>query len=120
MHTYSFAGDLPQVVRLQGAFSELRGEGLAISRLPASVRHKTPEGLDVMARMPSGARLQFQTTATEIGLQLQTTAIANPTGDVRPVAIALESDGQFQTQTIAPNNRLVPDPKSPAWISVRT
>ncbi len=77
-------------------------------RLPAWTRAQVPQGLDVMVRMPSGVRLEFQSAATEIGLELLVTRM----GGNQPVALNLEFDNQVLTNHATQGNTIVPDASS--------
>jgi len=70
-----------------------RADGVSPRRLPDWTRPQLPQPMDVMARMPSGVRLAFETDSRRIALDVQTTKMVTPPQAPRPVAFDLVVDG---------------------------
>ena len=83
-----------------------RPEGLGPRRLPSWTRSQVPQGMDVMLRMPSGVRIQFDTDAVEIGLDVHVTRL----NQVRQPTFNFESGTLLLSATAEHGNRLQPDP----------
>lgn len=104
---------LGDIVRAYGAMDfDVSDEGVSPRRLPAWTRPQLPAPVDVMARMPSGVRLQFNTDTTRLGLTFLATtrhAIDRPR---RPVAFNLESGGRIHSARSVKGNTAVLNPQA--------
>ncbi len=104
---------LGNAVRAHGAMGfDERDEGICPRRLPDWTRAQLPAGTEVMARMPSGVRLQFNTDATRLGLAFLATtrhAIDRPR---RPVAFNLETGGRIYSARSTLGNTVVLNPRA--------
>ena len=99
------------LVRVHGALDyDKRDDGLGVRRLPSWTRIQTPQGLDVMSRMPSGVRIQFNTDATDVRLKVLTTTLRFQDGEPAPVAFQLETEKQLHLQYATNGNSIQNDP----------
>lgn len=106
---------IPNSVECIGALHlENSSSGLQPHRLPRWTHHQVPEGLGVMARMPSGVRLQFQTESENVGLELLVTRMLGQS----KVSVNLELEGQLHEAQISNGNRVVLDASEPAGYKV--
>ena len=100
-------------VRVYGAMDfDVGDEGISPRRLPDWTRPQLPAAVDVMARMASGVRLQFNTDATRLGLTFLTTtrhAIDRPR---RPVAFNLETGGRIYSARSAKGHTVILNPRA--------
>ena len=103
-----------------GAFDfDQRPEGISPRRLPAWTRPQLPQPVDVMARMPSGVRLAFETDSRRIALAVQTTKLQMPPLPARKPAFDLVVDGRDAgTQTSELGNTLVVDMTKPGMFDI--
>jgi hypothetical protein len=69
--------------------------------------------MDVIVRMPSGVRLQFDTDATRLGLTLLATNMVTPPAARRPIVCNLEVAGELRSAASDLGNTLVLDPRKP-------
>ena len=105
---------LGDVVRAYGAMDFDPGEeGLIPRRLPDWTRPQLPEAVDVVARMPSGVRLQFRTDTTRLGLAFLATARHMVGRPRRPMAFNLETGGQIHSACSDLGNTMIVDPQVP-------
>jgi hypothetical protein len=82
-------------VSIFGAFDfDQRAEGVSPRRLPAWTRPQLPQPMDVMARMPSGVRLAFDTDSRNLELSVQTTKFVAPPMPARLPTFDLVVDGK--------------------------
>ena len=99
MPSFSFTEIDPSRVRVHGSLDfDERPEGLGVRRLPEWTRPQVPQGLDVMARMPSGVRVQLFTDATEISLRALTTTFRFQNGEPARVPFQLQVGESFFTE----------------------
>ena len=97
------------LVAIHGAMDfDQRPEGIGPRRLPSWTRSQMPPGMDVMVRMPSGARVQFETDATEVGLSVHVTRL----NEVRAPVFNFESGDLLLSAESKLGNRLIPDASS--------
>ncbi len=101
-------------ISVQGAadFDE-RGEGISPRRLPGWTRRQLPDLMDVMVRMPSGVRLQFNTTATTLGLTFLATNMVTPPGERRPITFNLEVAEKLYSASSDKGNTIILNPEVP-------
>lgn len=93
-------------IAIHGALGfDERPEGLAPWRLPSWTRPQLPIGMDVMARMPSGVRVQFETDALDVGISVHVTRL----NEARAPTFNLEIDSLIQSATSTKGNRVIPD-----------
>lgn len=105
---------IPEIVCAYGAADfDQRGEGISPRRLPAWTRLQTPELMDVMVRMPSGVRLQFNTDSRRLGLRFLATNMVTPPTPRRPIVFNLETGGNLATAHSTRGNTIVLNPKIP-------
>ena len=90
-----------------------RESGLSPRRLPAWTRPQLPQAMDVMARMPSGVRLRFQTTSETLGLTLLTTRFVTPPAAPQPVSCNLEIAGELHHASSDLGNIITVDRRNP-------
>lgn len=90
-----------------------RDQGISPRRLPAWSRPQVPQMMDVMARMPAGVRLAFNTNSTSISLGVLTTTMVTPPRPARPVAFDLDIDGSVTTFESEKGNRILLDYANP-------
>ena len=115
MPSFDFKNLDLSVVRIHGALGfDNRPDGLGIRRLPDWTRPQIPQGMDVMARMPSGVRIQLYTDATEISVGALTTTMRFENGKRHPVPFQLQVGESLFTQSMAHGHLIKPDPASPA------
>lgn len=115
MQSFSFKDLNPELVRVHGALDfDDRPDGLGVRRLPDWTRSQVPQGLDVMARMPSGVRVQLRTDANEIALEALTTTLRFENGRPSAVPFQLQIGDDLTTQYMTKGNSIKPDPSSPA------
>ena len=107
-------------VSVFGAFDfDRRPEGVSPRRLPAWTRPQLPQPVDVMARMPSGVRLAFDTDSRRIALAVQTTKLQMPPLPARKPAFDLVVDGRDAgTFTSDLGNTLVVDMTKPGMFDI--
>jgi hypothetical protein len=98
-----------------GAFDfDRRADGVSPRRLPDWTRPQLPQPMDVMARMPSGVRLAFETDSRAIALDVQTTKMVTPPQAPRPVAFDLVVDGAVTSVDVTTRgNTIVLDRRDP-------
>ena len=119
MQTLSLKENIPGGIKVHGALDfDRRHEGLGVRRLPAWTRPQVPEGLDVMARMPSGVRICMQSNATRIGLDAITGALAQANGETRPVHFDLQMGDSIQNKQVEPTNKIVVRNSTPGQFEV--
>ena len=90
-----------------------RGEGISPRRLPRWTRPQLPELMDVMVRMPSGVRLQFNTNATQVGLSFLATNMVTPPTERRPITFNLEVAKNLLSANSTKGNTIVLNPRVP-------
>ncbi len=90
-----------------------RPEGLGVRRLPKWTRSQVPQGLDVMARMPSGVRIQLFTNASEIAIEALTTTFRFEDGKPASVPFQLQIGDTLYTQFMSRGHYIKPDESSP-------
>ena len=114
MQTLPIKQLVPGVIRAHGApdFDD-RGKGLSPRRLPDWTRQQIPELMDVIVRMPSGVRLQFNTDATRLGLTFLATNMVTPPSERRPVAFNLETGGTLYSANSTGGNTILLNPRVP-------
>lgn len=94
MSRYSGSDLAAGAVSVHGAFDfDRRPEGVSPRRLPAWTRPQVPRVMDAIVRMPSGVRLAFETDATTLTLDAQTTRMVTPPVAPQPMAFDLVVDG---------------------------
>lgn len=114
MESFSFNEIDPTLVNIHGSLDfDRRPEGLGVRRLPAWTRPQVPQGLDVMARMPSGVRVQLLTDATEISLRALTTTFRFENGEPAEVPFQLQVGDALDTKFMNRGHYIKPDPSSP-------
>lgn len=114
MQTLPIKDLIPDTVAAFGALDfDERGEGISPRRLPAWTRMQLPSLMDVIVRMPSGVRLQFDTDATRLGLTLLATNMVTPPAARRPIVCNLEVAGELRSAASDLGNTLVLDPRKP-------
>ena len=114
MASFSFSEFDPSLVRVHGSLDfDKRPEGLGVRRLPAWTRPQVPQGLDVMARMPSGVRIQLYTDATEITLEALTTTFRFENGKPAKVPFQLQIGDSLYTQFMSRGHYIKPEPSVP-------
>ena len=114
MESFSFNEIDPTLVNIHGSLDfDRRPEGLGVRRLPAWTRPQVPQGLDVMARMPSGVRVQLLTDATEISLRALTTTFRFENGEPAEVPFQLQVGDALDTKFMNRGHHIKPDPSSP-------
>jgi hypothetical protein len=97
---------------------DFRSKGVGPRRLPDWTRSQLPEMLSVMARMPSGVRLVFETDAREVILQALVTRIERQ-GEVAAAVFELESmTGDRRQIQVQGGNKLIIDPNDPSTFRV--
>lgn len=106
---------IPDSVECIGAqYLESSSAGLRPNRLPLWTHHQVPDGLGVMARIPSGVRLQFQTASKNVGLELLVTRMLGQS----KVSVNLEHEGELHEAQVTSGNRIVLDASEPAGYKV--
>ena len=114
MASFSFTDIDPSLVHVHGSLDfDKRPEGLGVRRLPAWTRPQVPQGLDVMARMPSGVRIQLLTDATEITLRALTTTFRFENGEPAKVPFQLQHGDSLYTSFMSHGHYIKPDPSVP-------
>ena len=114
MKTFEFKPDGSSVLRVHGALDfDTRADGLGVRRLPSWTRPQIPQGLDVMARMPSGVRIQLQTSASQIHLSTLTTTMRSLDGKAIDVPFQLEFENELHTSYASNGNWIKVDPTNP-------
>lgn len=105
---------VPDTVTVHGALDfDRRGDGLSPRRLPAWTRMQVPDMMDVMVRMPSGVRLQFNTPATRVGLTFLGTNTVMPGRERRPISFNLETGDTLLSTSSMLGNQILVDPAKP-------
>ncbi len=106
---------IPDSVECIGAqHLESSSTGLRPNRLPLWTHPQVPDGLGVMARIPSGVRLQFQTASKNVGLELLVTRMLGQS----KVSVNLEHEGELHEAQVTSGNRIVLDASEPAGYKV--
>ena len=104
---------LGHVVHASGAMGfDDQDEGISPRRLPDWTRPQLPAGVEVMARMPSGVRLQFNTDATRLGLAFLATARRQRDRPRRPIAFNLETGGRIHSARSNLGNTVILSPQA--------
>ena len=89
---------LKRTVRAYGALDFDAGEeGVSPRRLPDWTRPQLPAPVEVVARMTSGVRLQFNTDAKRLGLSFLATTRHTTERPRRPVTFNLETGGRIHS-----------------------
>ena len=102
---------LGDVVRAYGAMDFDEGEeGPCPRRLPNWTRPQLPEAVEVVARMPSGVRLQFSTDTTRLGVAFLATARHMVDRPRRPMVFNLETGGGIHSARSDLGNTMIVDP----------
>lgn len=119
MPTFDFQERDSATVNIHGALDfDKRTDGLGIRRLPAWTRPQVPQGLDVMARMPAGVRVQFQTDATSISLEALTTSLRFAEGDAISVPFQLQVETELRTEFMTRGHEIKPSPSAPQGFEI--
>lgn len=114
MAQYRFSSLDESICRIYGALDfDDRPDGLGIRRLPAWTRSQVPEGLAVMARMPSGVRVQIETDATEVVLEALTTSLRWVDGKSPNIPFQMQIGQALQTQHMSRGNLIKPNSSNP-------
>ena len=104
---------LGNAVRAYGAMDfDACDEGISPRRLPAWTRPQLPQAVEVMARMPSGVRLQFSTDTTRLGVEFLATARHMVDRPRRPMVFNLETGGCIHSARSDLGNTMIVDPKA--------
>lgn len=115
MESFSFSEFDPALINIHGSLDfDERPEGLGVRRLPAWTRPQVPQGLDVMARMPSGVRVQLLTDATVIALDALTTTFRLENGEPAEVPFQLQVGDALFTEFMSRGHYIKPDPSLPS------
>ena len=100
---------------VEGALElEHRGDAVSARRLPKWTRSQVPEGMDVMVRMPSSVRLQFQTDSTSVGVEFLSTLMMGS----RPACWNLQIEDEVFANRSSEGNHIVSDPSNPRGFRV--
>ena len=119
MKSTPFTSEPGNKLRIWGAFDfDQRPEGLGVRRLPAWTRPQVPEGLDVMARMPSGVRIQLKTDSTRIELNALSTSLRYSEEEGLRVPYQLQVGDEITTEYGTQGNRIQMKPDSPNGFEV--
>ncbi len=114
MESLNFTDIDPSRVHVHGSLDfDKRPDGLGVRRLPHWTRPQVPQGLDVMARMPSGVRIRFLTDATEISLKALTTTFRFEDGKPARVPFQLQVGESLFTEFMTRGHHIKPEPSSP-------
>jgi len=112
IQTFPITQVIPELIEARGAldFDERsyspdqvdndaeKRQGLSPRRLPDWTRMQVPQVMDVIVRMPSGVRLRFNTTATQVGLEFLATNLVNAGAERRQITFNLEMPGASGAQ----------------------
>ncbi len=113
MQSFSFLTLNPKVMRVHGSLDfDMRPNGIGVRRLPSWTHPQVPQGMDVMARMPSGVRVQLYTDAAEISLTALTTTFRYEDGSPAKVPFQLEAMDTVTTRFMATGNAIKPNPSA--------
>ena len=119
MDQYDFNQLLPDKINCHGGMDfDIRPNGVSPRRLPAWTRPQVPGLMDVIVRMPSGVRLVFETTASEITVHGLATNLVTPPAVKRPVVMDLVCAGQTYTAATLDGNTIFLDPANPGKIDL--
>jgi hypothetical protein len=116
MTTIAVSELTPDQVSWCGAMDfDQRPNGLSPRRLPAWTRPQIPEMLEIMLRMPSGVRLQFETDSDSVGITALCTNNRMLGAEKRPVVFDLEISDQTYSQATVEGNTIEIDPATQAF-----
>ena len=108
---------LGDVVHAYGAMDFDEGdEGPCPRRLPDWTRPQLPEPVEVVARMPSGVRLQFSTDTTRLGVVFLATARHMVDRPRRSMVFNLETGGRIHSARSDLGNTMIVDPDAAGGI----
>lgn len=113
MESFKFTDIDPSRVHVHGSLDfDVRPEGLGVRRLPDWTRVQVPQGLDVMARMPSGVRVRLFTDATAIALEATTTTFRFENGEPARVPFQLQVGENYFSEFMTRGHYIKPEPSS--------
>ena len=119
MRQFAFQNSDSNLIRVHGALDfDERDSGLGVRRLPSWTRMQLPQPLDVMARMPSGVRIQLCTNSPRVQLDVLTTTLRFRDGEPISPVFQLERNGTIQSASTSSGNVIKPNPEAPQGFEV--